>query len=337
MLNDKMILFSDIHLGLYQSSDIWHTVVIDLINSIIDTCERNNIKTITFLGDWFDNRKSINVKTLQYSNEIMALLKDYQVNIIVGNHDTFYKDRIKPCSVSIYNKWDNINIIDDAYANGNIIMLPWSCYKSDDIKKYKKFDIVMAHLELNGFPMSSNYIFKEHDRLSAKDFEDFHMVYSGHFHIPSVKKNITYIGAPFQQTFNDINGIRGYYIYDNGETEFIEFTKYPKFVKIYSDDIIESDIKDNIVNFVFTKDYGKTDNNNMIEKIQSFGPLQFNADFSNVTEKVDIKDDESDMTVKDNKEILFDTIKNVDVPDHIKVNTLKKIIDHLMDEMMYGK
>lgn len=332
-MSNKMILVSDIHIGLYQSSDIWHNVVINLFKDIKDTCERNNIKVITFLGDWFDNRKSINLKSLLCAIIIAELLKDYQINLIIGNHDTFYKDRIIPHSISIYNQWNNINIIDSPYEYDNIIMLPWMLYDKGNIKSFNRFDIAMGHLEINGFPMSSNYIFKDSQRLNASDFKIFHKVYSGHFHIPSKKNNIRYIGAPFQQTFNDADGIRGYYIYENGETNFIEFTKYPKFVKMSTEDIKEDKIKGNIIKLIFTKDYGKTDNNNIIDRIQSFGPLQFQSDFSNVTKDIDIKDDVDNITIKNNKEILFDTIDTVEIPKYIKIGTLKKVINTLLEDI----
>jgi len=76
--------------------------------------------------------------------------------------------------------------------------------------------------------------------LNAEDFKKFKHVYSGHFHLPSTKGNITYLGSPFQHTFNDVGSIRGYYIFDDGKLEFIEFTNAPKFYIITTNNLKEN-------------------------------------------------------------------------------------------------
>jgi DNA repair exonuclease SbcCD nuclease subunit len=52
--------------------------------------------------------------------------------------------------------------------------------------------------------------------------QKFKMVVSGHFHEPSTKGNVNYLGAPCQYTWSDCGGWRGFGIFD---TETFGLTK----------------------------------------------------------------------------------------------------------------
>ena len=100
----KYLLLGDTHLGLYNDSDVWLDVVVNLFDQIQKTCHRENIDKIIHLGDFFHNRKSINTKTQTAAQEIVDNLHGLDLFIIVGNHDTYYKNKIQPTSLRIFRK-----------------------------------------------------------------------------------------------------------------------------------------------------------------------------------------------------------------------------------------
>ena len=329
----KAVLLSDTHLGLYKASDMYHEVTLNLFKSVVDTCERNNIDTIIHLGDWFHNRTYISLKTIDYALEISDLLAGYNVYIIVGNHDTFYKTQIEPTSLNIYNKINNINIIKAPTVIDNITLVPWSTqYTEDDFNKMNT-DYLFGHLGIDGFMMNTYYKFT--GGLPQSIFKKFKRVLLGHFHLPSTIGNIEYIGAPYQQRFGDI-GDRGYYIFDDGELEFIEFTGAPKYVKVLTEaTITKQEIEGNIVNLIYEKDYGKTENNNHSDRIKELNPLQLYTDFSNISTDDTTDDIKPISKPTDSIELLYSFIDTLsfDSYPNIKIPMLKKIITSLTDEI----
>ena len=77
---------------------------------------KNNIKTIFHAGDYFDNRKSLNIDTIRHAKEcfIDQIIKhDMQLYMLVGNHDSFYKSNGELTSTKLlYDGIKNIHIFD---------------------------------------------------------------------------------------------------------------------------------------------------------------------------------------------------------------------------------
>jgi len=69
------LVVSDIHLGHQRDSELWHDIVIKLFQSIVDTCSKKNIDSLIVLGDLFNERKQIYIKTMHVAIQIMDLLK----------------------------------------------------------------------------------------------------------------------------------------------------------------------------------------------------------------------------------------------------------------------
>jgi len=327
----KAVLLTDTHLGLYKASELYHQITLNLFKSVVDTCIRNDIDTIIHLGDWFHNRKHINLKTIDTAFQISDIIKDFNVHIITGNHDTFYKHSINPTSLDIYNEYDNIHIIKEPTILDNITLLPWGDYSEEDFDKIDT-DYLFSHLEINEFLMNTHYRFN--GGLSPALFKKFKKVLLGHFHTPSERDNIQYIGTPFHMTFGDV-GPRGYYIFDDGELEFIEFTEAPKYVKLMSEsELIKSDIEGNIVRLTYEKDYGKTENNNLLEKVKALNPLQLYTDFSKAADVEVAENDNAEIEKpKESMELLINYIDILKLDDHIKPDILRKIIMNLSEEI----
>ena len=324
----KHLLVADTHLGLYNDSDLWARVTLNLFQEIADTCKRQNINKIIVLGDLFDERKYLSIKTMNVALKIGRLLNEFQTFLILGNHDVLYKDRLLPSSLELFEKHENITIVHEKYELDDLLLLPWNVGPPVALDQY---DAVLGHFAINSFNISDSFVYEGGDT-DPSDFSNAKNVYSGHFHNPMKKGNIMYLGSPFQQRFGDSDVPRGYYILENGNVELIEFTGVPKFYKIYTKDKLDKEkIEGNFIKLVYSKDHGKIQNNRILENVQLLKPLVLYTDFSkmgNTTVKDSIQ--EEDVKLKDKSEIMNEYIAKSVVPDHIKIPTLKAIIDKLM-------
>ena len=324
-----MILVSDTHLGLYQSKDMWHEVVTDLFKEIVYVCQSKDINTIVFLGDFFHERKVLNIKTLAVAQEIAhILLPVKRTYLLGGNHDSFYKDRPFPTALDVFDDNEHIHLIIDhnKYIEGNIVLVPWF----GDISSADA-PFCFGHFEINGFPMNnSQYCSKGPMRVDQ--FKKFESVLSGHFHMPSMKENIRYLGSPFQQRFSDEGSSRGYYIFDNGELEFIEFVGPPKFITQHTDNELR-DIEGNIVRLIYDRDYGTNKNNSILEEVEALKPQSLKPDFSKINVEEDGEEAIEDVVLLDASDIIRDYVMNVAVlPEVINKKMLIKIMENMIKE-----
>lgn len=323
-----MLLVADVHLGIRNDDDVFLNQSRKLFDIIIEDCIRRDTNDLVILGDFFDNRKSINLKTLNVAIDIVDNLKKENIDVyfIIGNHDTYYKTEIETNSIRIFKEYKNVTIVNEPLIMDKIGMVSWN-QEIDTPVEY-----LIGHFEINGFPVTEKIIF-EKSKLYPSDFKQYKKVISGHFHIPSTKDNITYLGAPYQLTFNDCGGIRGYYSFEDGKLEFIEFPCV-KFVNIQSDkEIKEEDVKGNIVKLTLKEDLGTVENQKIIDRVQSYEPLRFFPHFDIYKNNNEIKNEsENNIEIKSNKEILFDFIKLSDNPDFIDPKVIMNIVDELLGE-----
>ena len=324
----KILLVTDTHLGINHSSELYHDVVYRLFKEIKGVCQKNNIGIVVHLGDFFHERRSLNTKTQSVAHKIAGLFNDkLYMYIILGNHDVYYKTKLDPTSLDIFKKYPNIEIIKTVkYLNKDITLVPWSLLPE------RRHGYVFGHFDFSGFKMNTNYICE--NGLDPTKWQDFDHIYSGHFHWPSTKKNITYLGSSFPQTFHDIDSPRGYHIWEDGKLDFIEFTAAPKFIKILSDGEIKyKNISGNIIKLVFTEDYGSIKNQKIIDQISSFGPAKLQVDFSQVKiEGTDETLETMDASLLDHQEIIKEYIDKSELPNFVKKNILLSMIETLQEE-----
>lgn len=326
------MLLTDLHLGVRQEDSSFLNANIELYKEILNVCEELNINTIYNLGDFFNNRNSIGLKTMEAAKEMASLVDDYDVKhlIIIGNHDCRYVNSIFPTSLSFFHKYKNTHVITEPTIMGDVTLVPWGVSPRDITPN--KF--LMGHFEINAFPMND---MREcgNAKFNIEDFSHFGKVYSGHFHTASKKENIEYIGSALQLTFHDVGHKRGYYILKDGSFYFREFKKSPKFVVLSSeDDIEEENITGNFVKLVFEKDYGNTSNSEVLESVEKYNPLKVFTDFSKIS--IDVEGEEElskEVSVVDNEHLLYDYIDNkIKLPSHIKKSILFKMIENFSKE-----
>lgn len=338
----KRILVTDTHLGYKKANDFYLELVHTLFEDISTYAEENNIKEIIHLGDFFDNRKNMSLKTLFYARAIGRTLQRFdKAYLILGNHDLFYKDRYLPNSHQIFGSMSHLEIIDEPTEVGNMLLVPWVVegkewvdfgdFISDTDMKY-----CLGHWEINGAAMNqSGQVVKDGD-WNFNIFSKFERTFSGHFHtIGTYDHNVTYLGAPYHMTFND-NGPRGFYVFDDdtGELEFIQWDKSPKFVQWNAkpDQLLGNEFEGQVVKIIFNEDYGTTTNNQIISEVQQSKPLQTFTEykFSKGMTESTVTDD---VQLMGPLEIHKDFVFHSEVPQHLNVKVLDKILDQLYEEV----
>jgi DNA repair exonuclease SbcCD nuclease subunit len=328
----KKLLVTDSHLGINKASDLYHNVVFSLFEEIQHVCIKENIRHIIHLGDFFHDRKVLNTKTQNVAHRIAELFEDIALMyLVLGNHDVYYKDRLSPTTAELFKKHHAIRPIDEiTKIHGDIVLCPWGL-TPEGHEGY-----LMGHFELKGFKMNSAFVCEhgqEPDDLRKGN--NFKHIYSGHFHTPSTKNNITYLGSPYQQTFHDLGSPRGYYIWEDGEMEFREFHGAPKFRIMRSDELETEEIKGNIVRLVFAEDMGSVENQKLIDDVMSFGPVKLQVDFSCVkiegTEEV--REEQVEASLLDHNQIIEEYIGKTALPEFVSRRMLLTMINKLKGEI----
>lgn len=317
--NSKIGVFSDIHIGLGQDSSIWHGCILELARWICNLYESEGIEDIIIPGDIFHNRNEISVNTLDIAKKFFEILSNFNIFILTGNHDCYYKDRSDINSISMLGYWQNIHIIDKQpfiinHNNKTISLIPWAT----SIENIPKSDICFGHFEINSFHMNSHKIC-EHGINSENLLDKSPMIISGHFHKRSNRKYsngvVHYLGSPYQQNFGDTGDERGVYILNlkDNDLKFYVNEISPKHIKINLSQLIKGEkdakylksaIPNNMVNLIIDEPLPSEKISLILSKIQNLNPKQFRTEYKLEN---DITSDES-----------FIDYSSVDIPKSIQ-------------------
>lgn len=323
----KKLFITDTHLGINKASDLWHNIVYDLFAEVHDYCIRHDIRTIVHLGDFFHDRKTLNTKTQFVAHKIARLFETVgKMYIIVGNHDTYYKNSLEPNTLEFLKKYKWVKIVDEVIHLDDLVLCPWGKVPQ------MQGGYCCGHFELKGFHMNNSYVCEFGD--DPLSLDGFDHVYSGHFHTPSTQGNVTYLGSGYPQTFHDVNSPRGFYVFDDGELEFIEYTNSPKFIKCTSENYKEFDLKGNVIKLSFMEDYGNVRNQQIIDEVNGNEPFRLNVTFENMVENdEELTGVEITTELIDHKEIIGKFIEGTNgLPKNIKKKTLVQMIMKLMED-----
>jgi DNA repair exonuclease SbcCD nuclease subunit len=201
----KVAVCTDIHFGLKSNSLQHNQDCSDFIDWFIDTAKQNGCETGMFLGDWSHQRAALNMQTLQYSLRSLEKLSAAfdRFYFIPGNHDLYYRDRRDIYSTEWARHIPNIQIVNDWFSDGDVVIAPWLV--GDDHKRIPKMkgQYMFGHFELPHFKMNAMVEMPDHGEIQVDSFGGFDKVFSGHFHLRQQKKNIHYIGNCFPHNFAD--------------------------------------------------------------------------------------------------------------------------------------
>ena len=242
----RVAIISDTHYGARKGSKLFQDYFEEFYKNVFfPTLEKEEITTVLHLGDAFDSRKSIDYQSLEWTKRVVLdpLLK-YDVHMLVGNHDAYYKNTNSVNSPSLLlQNYSNIKTYSDPevikIGNLNVLLIPWICADNEEktlrLIKNSGCKVAMGHLELNGFQAHRGHTMD--DGMDSIVFDNFTKVFSGHYHTRSNNGTVFYLGNPYEIFWNDVNDTRGFHIFD---TETLEHTPvnnpYKMYYVIYYDD-----------------------------------------------------------------------------------------------------
>jgi len=289
----KIALINDIHLGVKNDSIIFLEAHKKFFKEVFfPTLEKENITTVIILGDLFDRRKYFNYQTLyEVKKHIFDILAQNKITVylLLGNHDVYFKNtsRINSSQLNL-NEYPNIKVFSDpseVIINDETIgLIPWINMNNEeafyDFMNNNNCKLLFGHLEIKGFEMHRNGG-QCLDGLDPKMFNKYEHVFSGHFHQPSQRWAIQYLGAPMQFTWADYDCKRGFNIWDFSTRE-LTFIENPDkmFHKIFYDNNIDLDTfdfsiyKDRIVKVLVTEKSDQHKLDLFIDMLQQVNPFQ---------------------------------------------------------------
>lgn len=348
----KIAIITDMHIGVRGDSRIFLDHQERFFKEIFfPYLDENNITTVLDLGDTFDRRKFVNYVTLKRGKEFFfdeLQKRNIEYHAVVGNHSVYYTNTNEVNSMSLLlGEYDNFHIYENepkelTFGSTSIMMVPWITRDNAD-KCFTaifgtKVPILMGHFEIEGFEMLKGQLC-DHG-MDVNFFKGFEQVYSGHFHHPSNYGNIRYLGAPYEMTWSDYGGKRGFHILDT-ETRDLEWIENP--FKVYHkieyddadmtiDDIANldvSNIRDSYIKVIVKNRTNPYIHDLFINKLADGGA----ADVKSIEDTLNIEsegvDDILDET-KDTKDILHSYIESLET--RVDKTNIKKLIDELYVE-----
>jgi DNA repair exonuclease SbcCD nuclease subunit len=280
-------IFTDSHFGAKKGSKHLHDYFeLFYKNVFFPALEEHGVETVIHMGDVFDSRKSIDYQSLEWAKRVVLdPLKKYQVHMIVGNHDCYFKNSNHVNSPELLlQDYSNIKTYSSPtntkICGIDMTLIPWICSENYDetlkVIQKSKSKIVMGHLELKGFRVNKHLVMEEHGT-DPKMFDKFDKVFSGHYHTRSDNGKIFYLGNPYEMYWNDVNDTRGFHIFD---TETLEHTPidnpYRLFYNIYYEDtphqtFDSSEYVSKIVKVIVRKKSKPKDFERFIDKLYKIG------------------------------------------------------------------
>jgi len=247
----KIALLNDTHCGVRNNNQMFAEYQGRFYKEIFfPYLDKHNIKNIIHLGDYFDRRRDVNFYSLHknYEHFIEPMReREITMDLIVGNHDIYFKSTNELNSPDYLLNFDNVNVYKDPitkdYDGLEIALLPWiNSENEEEVEEFLQLTtapFVMSHLEVNGGMMSPGHY---HGGGTPQSwFERFEQVFSGHFHHKSQLGNIRYFGSQMEFTWNDFGDDKYFHVFDT-ETREIEMIKNPlkMFHKVFYDDTNET-------------------------------------------------------------------------------------------------
>ena len=210
--------------------------------------EEHGIDTVIHLGDVMDRRKFVSYKIAKdFRERFVQRFVDMGVNLhlLVGNHDTFYKNTndVNSLAELVEGRDPKIHVYPGPttveFDGTPLCFIPWICADNyaetmQHIKETKA-QVAFGHLEINGFEMHAGHFAENgYDKGFLKKFDT---VFSGHFHKKSDDGHVYYLGNTYQMTWSDNGCPKGFHVFDT-ETRQLDriVNPFTIFEKVYYDD-----------------------------------------------------------------------------------------------------
>ena len=284
----KIAIITDQHFGARKGSKPFHSYFKKFYDNVFfPYLEEHKIDTVIDMGDTFDNRRSIDLWSIDWAKEnYFDKLQNMGITLhsVVGNHTAYYKDTNEVNTIDLLLK-EYTNIITYSETTSievggcNILLVPWINEENREMSlgliKKSKAPVCMGHLELNGFVATAGHVM-DHG-MDMDPFKKFKKVYSGHYHTRSNVGNIYYLGNPYEMFWNDCEDHRGFTIFDTKTLEQTPINNpYRLFYKIYYEDhnyklFNTKELKDKIIKLIVRKKTSQKQFEKFIDKLYSTG------------------------------------------------------------------
>lgn len=249
---------------------------LDIFKQSIDICKKHKIR-LYHGGDFLEKRGQFqNYDVKEGFEAILDLFKKENLELhgCMGNHDkvsytseggwlTQHKHHPNFDLVEGYG-YDDIKGKDIDFRIHIIPFFEENINYRDYLDKAKKNlskdskNILLTHVAITG--AQNNDATKVENNLSVKDFKEFDLVLSGHYHQNQTIKNFIYFGSAYQANFGEDNQKGITLLKDDGTLEFIKLD-FKEYVKVQ----IDIDTKTQKEVDTIAKKYFKSDNNIRIE------------------------------------------------------------------------
>ena len=307
--SQKVCCISDIHIGVHQNSDLWHGITMKWASWLADELTKQGIEDIIISGDFFHYRDEIAVNTLDFVNDLLKLWDKFNIVMLVGNHDAYYKDKSDVNSLAILSGRSNITVIEDVTTASlfgkSVTFCPWGTKLQD----MPVSDLIFGHFEISSFNQNVAKICSSGMNASSL-LEKAPLIISGHFHLRDErvydKGRILYLGNPYQMDFGDTDNIKGYYILDLADLSytFNRNTISPVHKKVSLSELVKigsltpavkKQFKHNFIKFSIDKHISPDEVDVVLGKLSSLRPVNIAVDYAINFNKYKVDDD----TIKD--------------------------------------
>jgi DNA repair exonuclease SbcCD nuclease subunit len=322
----KAIILGDMHIGARNASPILCDFQLKFFeDQLFPYMEKHGITEILQLGDMFDSRKFSNHIVLhQWKERFFDVMSRRGISMItlLGNHDIASRNSLKVNSPRLFlSDYTNVTIVNRpktlALAGTSVLIVPWVCIENEEAVKtiVESTDAVFCagHFEFDGFEMQKGVA--AHGGTSIKDYDKFDIVFSGHYHTRSKKKNVLYTGVPYEMTWADFNDPKGFHVFDS-KTHKVSFIKTEKtlFQRIEYNDKDNTPVQPSNVEGTYIK----------VVVVNKTNPYEFEKFINNI-----VLQSPADLKITD-IEVDFDSI---DVDEELELEDTKTLIGKFIEQV----
>lgn len=324
----KIGFISDTHFKLYKKNNSFLHHVTSAVRDFKVHCDQRGVGAVFVLGDVFHLKDTVSVHAQHEALKVLReVMYSYPTYVIPGNHDTLSKfdasvnglTVFKDCC-TLYNDYGTYETDDTLYH-----FLP---YYPDDVVREKlrnvvphnnKKNVLCTHLGLRGFDLDNGHEDVYSELTVESVGQNFHRVFSGHYHSYQTRRNVTYVSSPFESHYGD-SGLHGFTFYDSttDAVEFVENSNSPRFVhvELNSNTLAEvSALRGCFIKLTLKKN---VDTNTLLkykEKLlKNNYEVQFEWDLTNVSSKLAVAKEWSNTVSTDPASLLRSYVNENDFP-----------------------
>lgn len=297
----KVLVLGDTHFGVSKSSEIYHSYFQKSLDQVFEYAKENSIETFIQTGDMFDYRREVHFTTIYRTHEyFFSRLTEAGITLYVisGNHDSTFKNTNRVNSVrSLVSHMSNVHVIDMepktvSIGSDTVDLYPWinteNISTSLEYAKHNRSKVAVGHFEFADFPLYPGNI-ADHG-MDHKQFLNYDLVLSGHYHTRSAKDNVIYTGTPYELTWGDWNDPKGFWILDTSSLK-VEFIRNPNTLHTkleYSDgcDYDPSFVTEHYVKLVVQTKTNQKKFDAFVEKLSSLRPHELKIIEASITEDI---------------------------------------------------